>query len=198
MFLNGSLRTLHLFHSHFWNKRHCDGNVHALPHFSMAQHKQTCSNRWGMAVKDKSPEFSRDLIPGDHLKIKVTVCFLPGGSICLSFWCGGFIKTQERAPVCIKAVMQCPFALESLKCFPKEQTLKHIYLTVPKAEFKKNPKLSRSKLTLCWGMGLRNHCWKCPSPSSVSTCSLPTRVPKLAQMLGNPEGEEDEDGWSYD
>lgn len=110
-----------------------------------------------------------------------------------------FIKTQERGPFSIKAVMQCPFALESLKWFPKEKTLKHICLTVPKAdEIFKNPKLSRSKLMLCWDMGLRKHCWKCPSHSSVSTCSLPTQVPKLSQMLENPERKEDEDGWSYD
>lgn len=87
-----------------------------------------------MAVQDKSSASSGDPLPGDHLQIKVTVCFLPVVSTCLSFWCGGFIKTQERRPFSTKAEIQCPFALESLKCFPKEQTLKHIYLTDLKAD----------------------------------------------------------------
>lgn len=120
---------------HTSETKHCDGNVHTLPHFPMPQREQNCLNRWGMSVKDKSPESSGDLLPGDHLQIKVTVCFLPVVSICLSFWCGEFIKTQEKGPFSIKVVMQCSFALECLKCFPKEQTFNLSHSSQNRLEF---------------------------------------------------------------
>ena len=77
-------------------------------------HRLACTDR-RMAVKDNSPEPCRDLLPGDHMKIKVTVCFLPVGSICLAVLCGWWIKTQKRWLFSIKAVMKCSFASASLK-----------------------------------------------------------------------------------
>lgn len=134
LFLSVSLWTLHLFHSHFWNKRHCDGSVHTLPHFSMLQHEQTCSNRWGMAVKDKSPESFSDLLPGDHLQIKVTVFYLWSQSV-YHFDVEGSLKPRKAVLYQSSGAMSFCFRIsEMVKWFPKEQTLKHICITVPKVD----------------------------------------------------------------